>query len=474
MSHFNYGNAGYQQNNVKSPIFTRNAQRKLRQSTESRCYRLKFLQAIPAEVYTGENIVVNGTTGIDIALVDAVTGDLVNYGPEAWAKVEIVVLNGDFDPGRDWTADQFNIKIVGGRGRSSMFGKDLYLNLQGGIGSVDGIKLKHGSEWKMKIKLRFGARVVDLPDTVKVREAVTGLFLVKDKRLLRSSKRDPPSPSDEVWRLKQIGKNGPFHKKLFANHIRTVGDFLTESYKDAKRLRDILGPTMAKHMWDAALTHAKRCKKDDRPSLYSPLETCQEIAMVNHLDSFTNMPKNQQEPGFPPVSLDYSQEDSFRKLTEYVSSDEDVIFEDPKQVPYASPQSTPNNLLLEDDILESINELLLCEEPGKSCIVHSNEYNDHNIKSSSPEVKKLPLDLKSWKQCVIPGNVYCAFCNEESYDDQQRRVNNFVLLPPDATVFKGYGKGKKRWTLLFILLKWFSISRNIKIEKRITKRIRLS
>ncbi|XP_060170336.1 calmodulin-binding protein 60 A-like [Lycium barbarum] len=472
MSHFKYGNAGYQGNNVKSPIFTRTAQRKLLHSTESRCYCLKFRQDIPPEVYTGEIIVVNGTTSIDIELVDAVTGDLVTDVPEA-LKVEIVVLNGDFDPSRDWTGDQFNIKIVGGRGRSSMFGKDLYLNLQGGIGSIDGIKLKHRSQWKKKIELRLGARVVDLPDTVKVREAVTGLFLVKDKRLLRSSKRNRPSPSDEVWRLKQIGKNGPFHKKLFANHIRTVGDFLAEFYKDPAWLRGILGPTMVDHMWNAALTHAQRCKRDDRQSLY-PLETCQEIAMVNHLDSFTNKPKNQQEPSFPPVSLDYSQEDSFRKLTEYVSSDEDVIFEDPKQVPRASPQSTPNNLLLEDDILESINELLLCEEPGKSFIVHSNEYNDHNIKSSSPEVKKLPLDLKSWKQCVIPGNVYCAFCNEESYDDQQRRVNNFVLLPPDTTVFKGYGKGKKRWTLLFILLKWFSISRNVKIEKRITKRIRLS
>ncbi|CAN4100469.1 unnamed protein product [Withania somnifera] len=120
-----------------------------------------------------------------------------------------------------------------------MLWKNLCLNLQKGVGSVGEIKLKHSAQWMRKSKFRLGARMVDIPDsTIEVREAVTGLFLVKDKRL-KSNKRDPPSPSDEVWRLQKIGRDGPFHKKLIANDIRTVGDFLTEFSKDAAGLRGV-------------------------------------------------------------------------------------------------------------------------------------------------------------------------------------------------------------------------------------------
>lgn len=412
----------------------RNAQRKLHDSSiESRCCWLKFLQDIPPVVYTGENIVVKDTS-IDIALFDAATGELVKYGPEAYAKVEIVLLNGDFDPSRDWTPDQFNIQIVGGRGRSSMLiGKDLYLKLQRGVGSVGEIKLKHGAQWMKKSKFRLGARVVHLPDTIEVREAVTGLFLIKDKRLKRN-KRDPPSPSDEVWRLKRIGRDGPFHKKLFANDIRTVGDFLTEFSKNAARLRSILGPTMSDYTWNATLTHAQRCKWDDRQFLCYPSESCQEIAMVNRRDSFTDMPMNQHGPGFPPVSLDYGtslQKDYFKKLMEDVNCDDAIIFEDPEQVPYAYQKSTPNNQMMltcledDDDILECINELLaLDEEPGKSCIMHSDKHKDHS---------------KNWQQyCVIPGNVCCAFCNK----------NNFAL-PTDATVSEVMAKATRGDLVIF-------------------------
>ncbi|MCD7449921.1 hypothetical protein HAX54_002225, partial [Datura stramonium] len=146
----------------------------------------------------------------------------------------------------------------------------------------------------------------------------------------------------------------------------------------------ILGPTMSDYMWNATLTHAQRCKWDDRQFLYYPSETCQEIAMVNRPDSFTDMPKNQDGPGFPSVSLDYG------------TSLQGNL--DPEQVPYAYQKSTPNNnqMMLtrledDDDILECINELLaLHEEPGKSCIMHSDKHKDHS---------------KNWQQyCVIHGN----------------------------------------------------------------------
>lgn len=52
-------------------------------------------------------------------------------------------------------------------------------------------------------------------------------------------KRYPPSPTDEVWRLKNIAKDGPFHECLVEKKILTVQDFLVEFQKNCERLRDV-------------------------------------------------------------------------------------------------------------------------------------------------------------------------------------------------------------------------------------------
>ena len=44
---------------------------------------------------------------------------------------------------------------------------------------------------------------------------------------------------DDVWRLEKIGKDGAFHKKLSAENINTVQDFLKLSVVDLDRLRQV-------------------------------------------------------------------------------------------------------------------------------------------------------------------------------------------------------------------------------------------
>ncbi|XP_018622920.2 calmodulin-binding protein 60 B-like isoform X1 [Nicotiana tomentosiformis] len=368
---FKYGDTGYQRNNVKSPIFRRAIRivvilGKLRRrrvaslqasnpSTIS-CSRLRFLQDIPPVVYTGENIVAN----LEIELVDAVIENRNKYGSEAYAKVEIVVLNEDFDPKQgSWTAvHESNIQIGGGRARNSVPGKYLYLNLQGGIGCASEVKLKHTAQWTKISKVRLGARVVDLP--YRIKEAVTGLFVVKDKRL-KSPKRDPPSPTDEVWRLEKIYRYGQFHKKLTAMDIRTVGDFLTEFSKNAARLRGvrtdfflgnllsqrlelILGPTMSDHMWNATITHAQRCRHDTRQLVRSPI---QRVSMVRCGSSSPDMTSNQHDQS----------EDFLQKLKERLSNA--IIWEESEQVQYEYQQDNLlQTRLKENEVSEYINELL--------------------------------------------------------------------------------------------------------------------
>jgi hypothetical protein len=52
-------------------------------------------------------------------------------------------------------------------------------------------------------------------------------------------KHHPPQLEDEVWRLEKIGKDGAFHKKLAAEGIKTVQDFLKLSVVDSLKLRSV-------------------------------------------------------------------------------------------------------------------------------------------------------------------------------------------------------------------------------------------
>ncbi|GJN22828.1 hypothetical protein PR202_gb10427 [Eleusine coracana subsp. coracana] len=53
-----------------------------------------------------------GSLSITIALVDALTGQVVASGKESLMKVEIVVLEGDFEGGEDWSAQEFDNNII--------------------------------------------------------------------------------------------------------------------------------------------------------------------------------------------------------------------------------------------------------------------------------------------------------------------------------------------------------------------------
>ena len=44
---------------------------------------------------------------------------------------------------------------------------------------------------------------------------------------------------DEVWRLEKIGKDGAFHRKLAADNIHTVQDFLKMFVVDRMKLKKV-------------------------------------------------------------------------------------------------------------------------------------------------------------------------------------------------------------------------------------------
>ncbi|KAK6123411.1 hypothetical protein DH2020_042834 [Rehmannia glutinosa] len=187
--------------------------------SEPRSLQLQFLNTISLPVFTGTRIEGEGGTSMEVALVDSLTRQVVSNDLGSSAKVEIVVLEGDFDGDEkdNWTFEEFRNNTVRERaGKKPLLSGDVIVTLKDGTG------LKH----------------------------------------------HPPSLSDEVWRLEKIGKDGAFHKRLRKERINTVQDFLMSLFLDPTRLRNILGNGMSAKMWEVTVEHARTCVLDKKLYLY--------------------------------------------------------------------------------------------------------------------------------------------------------------------------------------------------------------
>ncbi|XP_062212877.1 calmodulin-binding protein 60 A-like isoform X2 [Phragmites australis] len=240
----------------------------------SKKLQLQFMTKLSLPIFTGSKIEGEGSLNITIALVDALTRQVVASGKESLMKVEIVVLEGDFEAGEDdnWTAQEFNNNIVREReGKRPLISGDVFVALIGGIGTAEELSFTDNSSWTRSRKFRLGVRTEDgCFNGVRVREAKTESFVVKDHRGELYKKHHPPFLEDEVWRLEKIGKEGAFHKRLNREKIVTVKDFLTLLHLDAPRLRKILGGGMSTKMWEVSIEHAKTCVLTDKMHYYYP------------------------------------------------------------------------------------------------------------------------------------------------------------------------------------------------------------
>lgn len=152
--------------------------------TESRTLQLQFENGICLPVFTGARIEGEDGSNLRISLVDAVTGKVVSTGPESSAKVEIVVLEGDFEEeGGIWMPEEFKSNIVKEReGKKALLTGDVIFYLKDGVGVVGEISYTDNSSWTRSRRFRLGARVVDYFDGIRIREAKTESFIVRDHR----------------------------------------------------------------------------------------------------------------------------------------------------------------------------------------------------------------------------------------------------------------------------------------------------
>lgn len=257
--------------NAKNSLPNRPEPKRL-QAPQEKVYRLQFRSKLALPLFTGSKVEGENGSAIHVVLQDASTGQVVTEGPEASAKLEVVVLEGDFsvDDDEDWTEEDFQQNEVRERdGKRPLLTGELSVTLKDGVGTLGELTFTDNSSWIRSRKFRLGLKVsADQFENVRVREAKTEAFTVKDHRGELYKKHYPPALHDEVWRLDRIGKDGAFHKRLNQAGIFSVEDFLRLVVMDPQKLRNILGSGMSNKMWEGTVEHAKTCVLNGKLHVY--------------------------------------------------------------------------------------------------------------------------------------------------------------------------------------------------------------
>ncbi|KDP20146.1 hypothetical protein JCGZ_05915 [Jatropha curcas] len=235
--------------------------------------QLIFGKKLLTPIFTGSKIVHIDGTSLQILLVDKDGGRMIPTPLPYPVKIEIVVLDGDFplEDKSTWTSEEFDNKILKERTgkRPLLAGDCLTVTLRDATAPIGEIEFTDNSSWIRGRKFRLGARIVQgSSHGVRIREAMTEAFVVKDHRGELYKKHYPPMLEDEVWRLEKIGKDGAFHKKLNSDGINTVQDFLKLSIVDSQKLRRILGAGMSEKIWEATIKHARTCELGNKHYIF--------------------------------------------------------------------------------------------------------------------------------------------------------------------------------------------------------------
>ncbi|XP_047332291.1 calmodulin-binding protein 60 C-like [Impatiens glandulifera] len=267
------------------------------QGFDGRNLQLQFRSKLSLPLFTGGKVESEQSgTPIHVVLIDANTQQIVKSSPESSSKLEIVVLEGDFNnedaDEQGWSREEFESHIVKEReGKRPLLSGDLQVVLKDGVGKLGEIAFTDNSSWIRSRKFRLGLKVVSsgFCDGIRIREAKSDAFTVKDHRGELYKKHYPPSLNDEVWRLEKIGKDGSFHKRLSKSGIHRVEDFLRFVVRDAQGLRNILGSGMSNKMWDVLVEHAKTCVISGKLYIYYDDEAKNIGVVFNNIYEFSGL-----------------------------------------------------------------------------------------------------------------------------------------------------------------------------------------
>ncbi|KAI9185443.1 hypothetical protein LWI28_007266 [Acer negundo] len=235
------------------------------EKSEGRILQLLFVNKLPSTIFTGSRLAAEDGGPIIIELIDPISKRRVTSGPYSSIKIQILVLNGDFgfEDQENWTEQEFGAKVVRERdGRKPLVTGELNITFRDGVGMISDIIFTDNSSWIRCRKFRLGARLLkSIGGQVRIKEARSEAFVVKDHRGELYMKHHPPLLDDEVWRLEKIAKDGKYHTRLTSHNIRSVKDLLRLYVIDPNSLKRMLD--CSNRVWDTIVEHASTCELND-------------------------------------------------------------------------------------------------------------------------------------------------------------------------------------------------------------------
>ncbi|CAN6356460.1 unnamed protein product [Urochloa humidicola] len=225
--------------------------------------RLCFMNGLRQRVYTDKDITDDNNAAIKVAVFE---GDkMITTGPLSKAKIEILVLRGNFyDKCRDnWTQEEFDKHIMQDKNEKALVLGTAWLN--NGEVELKKIRFKEGSN---REKFIVGARVSKSKYIQgRIREAIMEPVTVMVGRNEQNEKSYPPRLYDYVYRLEEIARDGAYHKRLQEANICTVEEFLKALNKDSDELCNILQMKKKGKSWLKMTGHARTRILEDRREL---------------------------------------------------------------------------------------------------------------------------------------------------------------------------------------------------------------
>ncbi|XP_058740521.1 calmodulin-binding protein 60 B-like isoform X1 [Vicia villosa] len=220
---------------------------------------------LPDTTFTKTNIIQKDEP-LQVALFDVRSKSIVNDGPFSSIKIQICPIKSEFKScdDEDWTEAEFKDNILREReNKEPLLVGDRFVTLKNGVASIYKIMFTDNSGWVRDKKFSLGAKAMKNGEIIKEGRS-QALIRVKDGRGESYKKHYPPylKLKDDVWRLKKIAKNGPFHKRLRNNEIHNVKDLLRLLITNESSLREKFEKIQNKS-WSDIIEHARSCVVDD-------------------------------------------------------------------------------------------------------------------------------------------------------------------------------------------------------------------
>uniref|UniRef100_A0A1J3JSQ5 Calmodulin-binding protein 60 B n=1 Tax=Noccaea caerulescens TaxID=107243 RepID=A0A1J3JSQ5_NOCCA len=400
--------------------------------------QLQFRSRLSVPLFTGGKIEGEQGAAIHVVLFDVTTGHVLTVGPEASAKLDVVVLDGDFNNEDDegWSGEDFDGHLVKERqGKRPLLTGDLQVTLKEGVGTLGELIFTDNSSWIRCRKFRLGLKVSSgYCEGMRVREAKTEAFTVKDHRGELYKKHYPPALDDEVWRLEKIGKDGAFHKKLNKAGIYNVKEFLRLMVKDSQKLRTILGSGMSNRMWETLAEHSKTCVLSEMLYVYYPEDS---VGVVfNNIYEFSGLISGKQY--YPADSLSDNQKGYVDGLVRKAYENWDQVIEyDSKSLmnftqvnktdalDYSMPVSVPSQPCTSySDVTGEASSFL-----AQSQLADTSSYMHYGNASFAPQEQLLNNTHESQSMIDSNGGVRLALGPPRGSQSQQ----HMAQLPPPET-----------------------------------------